>query len=384
MDKLAINGWAFCETEEDNEDRRTTLLLKGDEACYELIPFAITRLDVPIQVPVDLNRPDMKITPLSGYIGQFSLIGIEDGIYDIYLCCWENETNHGIADTLYQLVRDGDHTDVIPWSTSALEHSIVATQNEKTFGYLDSVRLQDSKITIRGWEFVYDRESADQTLYVEITNPEENAAQYPTKSLTRTDVANFYSDERYAQSGYVTKFPEEELKNGLSTVLVYIENSGEVCRSKQFSIYRDEDQISVFQSKINLAPAMGKPITATVNEQSMGYLDPVNINGGFVTFSGWEFAPDKESSDSSIVIELTGSDGVKRQYQTSTMRRNDVAEIYHDQRYAQSGYTMTILAEDFPDGIYTVRVYTVNDEEVWQSKQYTVVRTGEGTTVKQS
>lgn len=383
LDKLSISGWAFCETSEDNQDRKISFLLKSNGACYELKPFITSRLDVPINVPMDLNRPDMQITPLSGYTGQFSLVNVERGIYDIYLCCWENETNHGMADTLYQLVRDEADASVIPWSTSGMEDSIVVTQDTQTLGYLDSASESDGKITVRGWEFATDEDSYGQNVYVEITDSAGNSIQYPTKSLTRSDVAKSYNDQKYAQSGYVTIFSNEDLKDGLSTVRILVENGGEVWQSKQYSLYKSGEQIRVFQSPIWIASALENPLTATEGIQSPGYLDSVKLSGGLVTFTGWEFAPDRESSESAIVVEITDSAGNRTRYSTMSLPWTGVAKDYNDQRYLQSGYTMSIADGDLPDGTYSVRVFTENGGAVWRSKQYTVARSGEEITVQQ-
>ncbi len=371
LDKLSFSGWAYCKTEEENQDRKVSFLLRSDDVCYELMQSIISRTDVSIDVP-------------TGYTGQFSLLDVKSGIYDIYLCCWENETNHGLADILYQLVRDGNHAEVIPWSTSPLEKAKAATLTTQSHGYLDSVRLQDGMITIRGWEFVKDQDSADQSVYVEITDAKGNSAQYPTKSLTRTDVSNGYNDQRYAQSGYVTIFPEDELKDDFYLVRVFVENGGDVWQSRQYSINRQGDTFRVFQSPVRLASALENPLTATQKEQSLGYIDSVNLKGGLATFTGWEFAPDRESLESSIIIELTDSDGKKTQYPTMSLPRKDVANGYNDQRYLQSGYTMSIPDDDLSNGNYTVRVFTENGGEVWKSKQYSMYKSGEQIRVFQS
>lgn len=246
-EKFSISGWAFCETENNNSNRYSTLILRGDERTYELTPYSQSRTDVRVNVRRQLERPDMIISTYVGFIRQFSFLNIKDGIYDLYLCCWENETNYGISYTFLQIIKEGDNIEIAPWSTGNQEKPVSATRDEETLGFLDTVSVDDGMVTVSGWEFIQEMNTIDQSVYVEFTDSLGNSTQYPTKMTTRSDVANAYDDQRYAQSGYRTVFAEDEFKDDTYTVRVYVENCGDVWRSKQYTVIKAGDDITVMQ-----------------------------------------------------------------------------------------------------------------------------------------
>lgn len=236
FDKLTVNGWAFCETEEDNTNRKVSFLLKSMDKCYELIPYITIRADVPMNVPVDLNRPDMKINSNVGYARQFSLLDVKNGTYDLYLCCWENDTNHGIADLLYQLNKQEENVDIYIWRAKALDALLEVTQDIQTIGYLDKISTLDDYFVVYGWEYIPDKNCSSQEVYVEITDIDGTAKQYAAKMLTRADVARLYNNPYYAQSGYQSNIPLSDFTDGKYIVRILVENEGEIWQSKEYKM----------------------------------------------------------------------------------------------------------------------------------------------------
>lgn len=245
FEKLSVSGWAFCETEGDTSNRHVALVFNNENLTYELTPYVIYRWDVPNAVRLQLNRPDMKFTDNTGYSRRFSLLDIRDGIYDIYLCCWENETNHGMADLYRQLIKDGSNVQVVDWIAIPLDNPISATQNTQSLGYLDRVTVEGNEIKLSGWEFALNQDAISQRVYVEITDPNGNVAQYPAKMRTRTDVSTAYNNPLYAQSGYMTIFQGENFLDGTYTIRVFVENGGEVWQSKQYTAIKTGDSVEV-------------------------------------------------------------------------------------------------------------------------------------------
>lgn len=244
FDKLSVSGWAFCETEEDNANRKVSLLLKSTDKCYELIPYITIRNDVPINVPVDLNRPDMKISSNTGYTGQFSLVDVKNGTYDIYLCCWENSTNHGIADLLYQLNKQEENVDIHIWHAKAIDVLLGVTQDKQTIGYLDKISAKNDYFVVYGWEYIPDKNCNSQKVYVEITDVDGASKQYEAKMLTRADVAKAYNNPYYGQSGYQSNIPLSDFTDGKYSVRILVENEGEVWQSKEYNMQIKEGAVS--------------------------------------------------------------------------------------------------------------------------------------------
>lgn len=236
FDKLSVSGWAFCETEEDNSNRKVSFLLKSTDKCYEIIPYIAIRTDVPINVPVDLNRPDMKISSNTGYVRQFSLVDVMNGTYDLYLCCWENDTNHGMADLLYQLEKKEEDVSIFIWHARELDTLLGITQAEQTIGYLDKVAILDDYIVVYGWEYVPNKNCDTQKVFVELTDINGISKQYEARMLTRADVAKVYNNPYYAQSGYQSNIPLSDFSDGKYIVRILVENEGEVCQSKEYKM----------------------------------------------------------------------------------------------------------------------------------------------------
>ena len=97
LEKYYIQGWAFCETEQDNSEKDISLLFKSisGNKCYVIDNKAQSRDDV-----YGVFREQKKIySALNGLECQFSTINFKDGEYELFLYVWENESNYGFIET---------------------------------------------------------------------------------------------------------------------------------------------------------------------------------------------------------------------------------------------------------------------------------------------
>ncbi len=97
LEKCYIQGWAFCETEQDNSEKEISLLFKSvsGEKCYVIDNKAQSRNDV-----YGVFREQKKIySALNGLECQFSTINFKEGEYELFLYVWENESNYGLIKT---------------------------------------------------------------------------------------------------------------------------------------------------------------------------------------------------------------------------------------------------------------------------------------------
>lgn len=243
LDSFSVSGWALCDTEDDNTGRYSRIILRG-EKCYELTPSIEVRFDVPGWVRNNFNKPEMKISNYTGFEGSFSLLDVEDGIYDIYLCCWENEKNHGIADTLFQIEKHGRDAQVYPWRGRKVEKLFEVTQKEEPVGYLDNISMDGQNIYIKDWEFVDGRDSITQRIIIDFSDDVGTRTQYTAKSVKRRDVADIYGSELYLYSGIVTRIPVSDFTDGTYTVRILVENEGEVWASRDYKMQIKEGTAS--------------------------------------------------------------------------------------------------------------------------------------------
>lgn len=100
---ISCIGWAFAETRYDNSDSWTELILSNDKRCYSM-KFEFT------QVRPDLLEAFPNLTMYGdefGFYGEFPTFMMKSGVYDVYICRWENEYNFGITRINYQIDKKG-------------------------------------------------------------------------------------------------------------------------------------------------------------------------------------------------------------------------------------------------------------------------------------
>lgn len=106
LEKVYFQGWAFCETDYDNQGKKINLIFKSEDSdlCYKVDCEAQLRNDV-----YGAFRAEQRIyNGMAGVECQFSTIGIEEGTYQFYVQVIENEYNYGLKDTGYVLCKTGD------------------------------------------------------------------------------------------------------------------------------------------------------------------------------------------------------------------------------------------------------------------------------------
>lgn len=106
LENVYFQGWAYCETEYDNEDKQINLIFKSidSDLCYRVQNNAQSRDDV-----YGAFRDEKKIyNGMNGVECQFSTVDIKEGIYEYYVEVIENEYNYGIKNTGLKLCKTGN------------------------------------------------------------------------------------------------------------------------------------------------------------------------------------------------------------------------------------------------------------------------------------
>lgn len=97
LEKCYINGWAFCETEQDNANKEIKLLFKDklSDVCYVVENHAQLRHDV-----YGVFKDEKNIyNGLAGLETQFPTLSFKEGEYELFLYVRENEINYGVVTT---------------------------------------------------------------------------------------------------------------------------------------------------------------------------------------------------------------------------------------------------------------------------------------------
>ena len=96
-DEYHVQGWGFCNTQADNQDKKITLVFKHTESdlCYSIAQKPTMRDDV--------YRAFCDTYAIQGYYHgfdmRFSVLPMKDGIYDLYVYVQENEADYGLFHT---------------------------------------------------------------------------------------------------------------------------------------------------------------------------------------------------------------------------------------------------------------------------------------------
>lgn len=100
---LYIEGWAFCETEQDNSGKTIRLLLEGDRESYCAETTEKPREDV-----TQAYQSSKKIQgDLHGFKSILALDSLPDGKYQILIHCQETPDTSGISQTGIQIELSG-------------------------------------------------------------------------------------------------------------------------------------------------------------------------------------------------------------------------------------------------------------------------------------
>lgn len=92
-----LQGWAFCETQQDNSDKVVSLIFRSEDSddCYVVETKAQARDDV-----YGAFRDSTGIyNGMNGVECQFSTLNMKNGTYKFYIAVWENETDYGVSNT---------------------------------------------------------------------------------------------------------------------------------------------------------------------------------------------------------------------------------------------------------------------------------------------
>lgn len=94
MFTVEFSGYAFIKTEQESNNKVIKLVFASDENRYEVDTEVLDRV-----LLRDLFREKEIIGINHGFITRFSPISMENGVYNLYIYCYENENVVGLFDT---------------------------------------------------------------------------------------------------------------------------------------------------------------------------------------------------------------------------------------------------------------------------------------------
>lgn len=352
-----VGGWVFVETEESNSNRAVSLILKNELICYEAPLLPEDKDDCwTLQHRDDVRTAFQECSIPSAYIGfYFDLVtySMRDGTYDIYIYCWENESNQGIVHTDRQFVKEGDNISLRQWQSSEASLDQSPVENETVTTWWDGTTLQDQTFRLSGWAFTPELDCGTQVVYVSV-----GGKMYTTMPVPREDVAKAYRNDSYVNSGFGAFIPAENLPKGESEIQIFIENDGTLYSGEPIPVIRNGDEVQI---KKAVFPPSWQSEAITLGSQPMegetakSYIDSFTVEDGTVSISGWGFQPGLDSETQTVYLKINGIT-----YTTQHQPRQDVARVFENDLYATSGFQALIPVDSIPEGELDVQVLIEN------------------------
>lgn len=363
---LTINGWAVV-PEQDCTDRKVYIQLTDEQG-------GMRQYAARSEVRQDVSRGYNDVRyGYCGYMMSLPEADLPEGSWELRLLIdyggevWESYP--------YGLIRTGDEIDVRSYVQGGrqLTTPLTPAQDRQNMGKIEHLQIQDDAFYISGWALMPDHDSAEQSVYIELTDETGASAQYTTASMQLEVVAAGLQDARYLNSGYVMSIPAQELANGIWNLRVLVENEGEVWSSIPYTLEKKGEDAFILLGGETLT----NPLTATRGEKFNAAIDGIQLTGSYVTFRGWCVAPGQNCIGQTVAIELTDEQGTSTQYRAASLPRVDVAGGYGSPDYVNCGYWLTLPAGQVPDGSWQLRLLIDINGEVWESNLYNFIETGD-------
>ena len=197
---VTIAGWAFCETDKENPDRYVNILLKqaDGDSKYEVISRIGTRDDIQHSFP-ELHIKGYQLD----FFAHFSTINLPNGLYQIYLYCWENEDDHGAVNTGQMIEKKGRNTSIIidnPVITPTVKQWVFSDTGAEVHTSIDSVEILEHRaLFISGWAFCDTTENNNEKSIQIIFHSDSQDYAFASKPEERIDVYNAFKDSASIQ-----------------------------------------------------------------------------------------------------------------------------------------------------------------------------------------
>ncbi len=221
---VAINGWAFCETEDSNENKTISVLLRGDKKTYSVKTDLISR-------NLQDSFPDYKIYGTNhGYGTEFSTLILPNGIYEVLLYDYENESNSGIGRTGRKLIKNKDGIkEYMPQIRDDIDIELdLSNISSSIKNSVSILEFNEDEFLLRGWAFIENETCDLQNVFLGIQESGSDEIDfYDTVSFGRKDTADYFSNDLYYNCGFDTYVRKDKLVAGKKyNIYIIIEKQG--------------------------------------------------------------------------------------------------------------------------------------------------------------
>jgi hypothetical protein len=171
----------------------------------------------------------------------------------------------------------------------------------------------------------------------------------PTMGISRPDVASYYNNPAYKNSGFTLYYPAASLSGGAHTLTAVETNGGGV-----------KTTLGPLSITVNEVVSYPAPIGNFETAQDASTASTTVSTADSVFINGWIGDPTDGSPMSNVKVFI---DGVSIGTPTLGGTRQDVANVYGD-TYLHSGFTMTYSAATLTVGSHSITVVGTNSHSV--------------------
>jgi hypothetical protein len=173
----------------------------------------------------------------------------------------------------------------------------------------------------------------------------------PTLGISRPDVASYYNNPAYANSGFTLNYPASGLSAGTHSITAVATNGGGV-----------KTTLGPLTITVNVVVTYPAPLgnLETADDASTGSTTVQSTDSLYV--SGWLADPTDGSPLGTIKLLIDGSSVAGTL--TKGISRPDVASYYSNSSYTNSGYTFTYPASGLSVGTHQITVLGTNSHGV--------------------
>lgn len=352
-----ISAWAFCETEYDNSNKTTGIVLRNvdNDKSYIFETTPDKRLDVYNAYKTTKNIYNEKVSLDS----KFSTLNLPYGIYELYVRVVENQMDFGTvstgmyfekqADNFIQVDKKGNEITYTSSGDVIAREAEIDLENYSAKGnwVIDSAKKTDSYMIITGWASYSPETNPEQDIICAVTFEDSSIKYYTTQKIIRSDVATHFGDESYSNCGFKTVIPLEDDKEMYSLSLIAEIDGKYYPIAFDAKIIQETDSIELSLSE--------------ETEEGLAYIDKSSFGDGVVKVSGWASYSAETNADQKVYVGLTDSTGTTKYYAAKSSSRSDVAKAKGDS-YLNCGYSAEIRLLNL-ETEYTVSiVIQVGDE----------------------
>lgn len=330
FDILAINGWVYSADTADVqiENKKTELFICSATSCYKIICENYLRHD------------DWKP---NGFGTEVSLLGLPTGLYRIYIKNTDNQTDYGIYATPYLVKINTSGINVCDWEASEtlIDSPVIANAGMQ---YDPGISIESNAINLWGWAYLTDTDSADQEVYIQLKNENNETFYYTTDKVRRDSIAYEQNAPKYLMSGFQTSIQLENASNTKWTIRLLIKDKQFVYGSHYLFQYNPEtssiDWIKASQEKASEI-TLNNEYPISVNDE-MRYDPGISVSDSKLMLYGWACLLNESADQQSVIIEVGDGEGDTQYYSTDKVIREGVAEYLNSSLYEKSGFCTQI------------------------------------------